>query len=246
LDLTRPRDSFATKRRIMALATLARLAIGRNEPAAYNALRTATHHANPDVRALAIRYLGRAYLDAERPLPDDVQQDLLEMARQEAAFSPRFQARAILREAGLPVPNDNPGGVYAFKVRLTWSKSAYRVIELRSDQTLDDLHFAIQSAFRWDADHLYSFFMNGQVWDRNYGFACPYEEDNPPWTDEAIIGELGLTPKHRFLYFFDYGDSHEFEVQVVDIRPEAGRGKYPRVVESHGEAPQQYRSWDEE
>ena len=90
------------------------------------------------------------------------------------------------------------------------------------------------------ADHLYSFYMNGQLYDQRYTFACPYEEDRPPWTDEAIIGELGLVVKHKFLYYFDYGDSHQFEVEVVGIRPQAAPGKYPRVVDSRGEAPPQY------
>jgi hypothetical protein len=110
---------------------------------------------------------------------------------------------------------------------------------VRSEETLDHLHFAIQSAIDWDADHLYSFFMNGKIYDQRYAFSCPHE-DNPPFTDEAIIGNLGLTLKHKFLYLFDYGDSNQFEVEVVGIRPEAERGKYPRVVESQGEAPEQY------
>ena len=85
--------------------------------------------------------------------------------------------------------------------------------------------------------------MNGRRFDNWYAFACPYEEDRPPWTDQAVIGELGLVKGHKFLYYFDYGDSHEFEVKVVGIYPEAEPGKYPRVVKSVGEAPPQY-GWD--
>lgn len=97
---------------------------------------------------------------------------------------------------------------------------------------MDDLHYTIQRAINWDADHLYSFHMSGKKYDRNYVFACPYEDDRPPWTDEAVVGELGLVLKHRFLYYFDYGDSHEFEVEVVGIRPQAepeesARGRQP-------------------
>ena len=50
--------------------------------------------------------------------------------------------------------------------------------------------------------------------------------------------------KHKFLYFFDYGDSHEFEVEVVGIHPQAGPGDYPRVVDQQGKAPPQYH-WDD-
>ncbi|MBN1485500.1 MAG: plasmid pRiA4b ORF-3 family protein, partial [Chloroflexia bacterium] len=110
----------------------------------------------------------------------------------------------------------------------------------RSEQTLQDLHRAILRAFGWDSDHLYSFFMNGQAWDERYSFAAPFEQDRPRWTDEGVLGELGLTLKHKFLYYFDYGDSHRFEVQVVAIQAQAEPGEYPRLVDSRGEAPAQY------
>jgi hypothetical protein len=241
LEITRPRDRFAGERRTLALAALARLAIRRNVPEAYAALRQAVRHHHPEVRALAVHYLGRAYLDADRPLPADVLAKVNDVARHDAAFAPRFQARSILRTAGLPVPLDNPGGVYASKVKFMWNKRISRTIEVRSEQTLDDLHYAIQQAIDWDADHLYSFYMNGQLHDERYAFACPFEkEDRAATTDEAIIGELGLVMKHKFLYFFDYGDSHEFEVEVVGIRAQAGPEQYPRVVDQQGKAPPQY------
>jgi len=246
LDLSRPRDTFTETRRTLALAALACLAIQRNSSAAYDALRGAARHVRPEVRALAMYYLGRAYLEAERPIPPETLADLSDIAVHDAAFGPRFQARSVLRAADLPVPLDNPGGVYALKVKFKWAKRICRTIELKLEQTLDDLHFAIQQAISWDADHLYSFYMNGRLHDERYTFACPEDEDSPLFTDEAVIGELGLVMKHTFLYYFDYGDSHQFEVEVVGICPEAERGKYPRVVDSQGKAPPQYSWGDEE
>lgn len=246
LDFSRPRDSFAKTRRNLALAAIAFLAITQNNAAAYEALLSLTRHTNPDIRGLAVHYLGRAYHAAERTLSPEVQARLTEIATQDKAFLPRFTARRVLADNELPVPMDNPGGVYAFKVKFMWNKRIYRTIEVRSDQTLEDLHLAIQRAIRWDNDHLYSFFMNGQKFDENYRFVSPWEEEGPRFTTEAVIGELGLTLKHRFLYYFDYGDSHEFEVEVVDICPHAGPGRYPRVVDSKGKAPAQYAYWDED
>jgi hypothetical protein len=147
--------------------------------------------------------------------------------------------------AGETVPLDNPDGVYAFKVRFRHDKSMYRTIAVRSDQTLEDLHVAIQRAIKWDDDHLYAFFMNGKLYDERYQFASPWDRDAEAWVDEALIGELGLTLKHKFLYYFDYGDSHEFEVELIDIQARAERGKYPRVIDSKGTAPAQYWYGDE-
>jgi hypothetical protein len=240
LDQTKPRDQFRVQRFRMALAALARLAIRRHEVAAYDALRQVAHHDNPEIRGTAVYYLGRAYDEARQEIPDDVISELKAIASKDPAFAPRFQARNVLKAAGQPIPLDNPGGVYAFKVRFLFAKRIYRVIEARSEQTLDHLQRAIQQAIDWDNDHLYAFYLNNRKYDHRYGFACPYEEDRPPWTTEAIIGQLGLVLKHKFLYHFDYGDDHLFEIEVVDIRPEAYEGEYPRLVDSYGKAPEQY------
>jgi plasmid stability protein len=252
LSVARPRDTFARRRRTFALAAMAYLAIGNSSQAAAqeaeDRLRQAAHHASPDVRAEAILRWGQVYQTTERPLPEAVAAALRSIAVDDGAFSPRFQARAVLRAFDLPVPHDNLGGVYALKVKFQWAKSIYRTIEVRSEQTLDDLQRAIQHAIDWDNDHLYSFFMNGDEDDDRYRYSCPMESDSPPWTSDAVLGELGLVRRHKFLYYFDYGDSHRFEVEVVDIRPadQVKRGeRYPRVVASHSEAPEQYPHYDE-
>lgn len=66
------------------------------------------------------------------------------------------------------------------------------------------------------------------------------------YTTNAHIGALGLVPKHQFIYFFDYGDNHEFVLTVPGIETRADDGDYPRVTEAKGRAPRQYYSWDED
>src|SRR5689334_15223499 len=61
LDLSRARDTFASRRRALVLSALAFLALRDQELAAFAALRAAAHHNNPQIRALAVHYLGRAY-----------------------------------------------------------------------------------------------------------------------------------------------------------------------------------------
>jgi hypothetical protein len=47
--------------------------------------------------------------------------------------------------------------------------------------------------------------------------------------------------KQRFLYLFDYGDEHRFEVKLMDVNPDAPADEdYPRILEHHGENPSQY------
>ncbi len=246
LDYNRPRDTFAVQRRRFALAALAFLAIRGNSSAAFSALSAAARHPLDSVRGLAVLYLAAAYQTTDQPLPAEVVAQLSEIAIYDKAFEARFFARAALRAAELPVPCDNPAGTYAFKVKLKYDKDFHCVIELLSKQTLEDLHLAIQSAYKWDNDHLYAFYLNGEKYDQRFEFGV--SDDSPCYTHEGVIGELGLVVGHKFLYYFDFGDSHEFEVKVTGTTAKASAEKYPRVVESKGKAPKQYHwgDWDGE
>lgn len=62
---------------------------------------------------------------------------------------------------------------YTFHISLPGTGRTWRKIELAGNQTLHDLHYAIQNAFEWDADHLYSFFMSGRAWDQSTEYAIP-------------------------------------------------------------------------
>ena len=114
----------------------------------------------------------------------------------------------------------------------------------RFQQTLEDLHLAIQQAFGWYDDHLYSFFMSGKAWDSNYEIGCPWSE-SLLHTHQVQVVQLELKEGQRFLYLFDYGDNHEFDVTLRSINSQAGKGKYPKVVGKQGESPQQYPDYDE-
>jgi hypothetical protein len=59
------------------------------------------------------------------------------------------------------------------------------------------------------------------------------------------VGLLELKVGQKFLYLFDYGDNHEFDVTLLSIDPQAKKGKYPRVVGKQGESPPQYPDYDE-
>jgi hypothetical protein len=275
LNLSRPRDQFATKRRTAALAALALLAIVKDDAAAYAALAEALTHPHEQVRALAAFHLKNAYALPKRPVPPPVEAALVDLATHDPAFVARFQAREALRQLGRRAPRDNPDQVYFLKVKLRGVRST-RTIAILPDQTLESLHYAIQHAFDWDADHLYSFYMSGNRDEQRYEIRCPELDSQGSFTlwsmttinvhnaqrsvaeDDADgeagerdttntqIGTLGLVPKHAFIYFFDYGDCHEFTVTVLRSEPQADGGSYPRVVESRGEAPRQYHAYEEE
>lgn len=132
---------------------------------------------------------------------------------------------------------ENKKGNYTFKVML--NTAIWRKIKLSHKHTLEDLHLYIQEAFDFDNDHLYSFFMNGKRYSDD-AYHSTYG-DEPPFAEDAVIGELGLYKGKKILYFFDYGDSWEFQLQLMAIDENEKEIKKPLITEKKGDAPPQYR-----
>jgi hypothetical protein len=134
---------------------------------------------------------------------------------------------------------------FTFRINHRALPEVWRDIELAEDQTLEDLHLAIQQAYQWRDDHLYSFFLSGEFWDQASEIGSPWS-DTSLHTHQVQIVQLDLQLGQTFLYYFDYGDSHEFDVTLLSVNP-AGTGRqYPKIVGQQGQAPPQYPDYDEE
>jgi len=140
--------------------------------------------------------------------------------------------------------------VFVFRARLVDARRVRRRVAVRGDQTLADLHLALQDAFEWDDDHLYAFWLDGVYWSRRgVEFTHPghARELGDPHTRSARVrlGDLGLEPGQKIAYVFDFGDEWRVELTVARVDADDG-GAYPRLLESSGEAPPQYRPLEED
>ncbi len=129
-----------------------------------------------------------------------------------------------------------------------------RMIQIRSDQTLQDLHNAIFDAFdRWE-EHMYEFqFGKGPMDPKGPRYVLPpavkvqRKEPNPPagYVDTTTIDSLGLKGGDRFGYWFDFGDDwwHQNNVEVIEDK--VPPGKFPTVTKRVGKSPPQYPVEDE-
>jgi len=136
------------------------------------------------------------------------------------------------------------------------NKIVSRTIQIRGDQTLEDLHYAIFDAFDREDQHMYEFQVGGkEPMDpkaRRYVLSGAFE--NPvPGTREAAgdvtrtpLGSLGLKVDDAFGYWFDFGDDWWHQIKVAAIADKAPRGRYPKVTKRVGVSPPQYVDWDEE
>lgn len=132
-----------------------------------------------------------------------------------------------------------------------------RTIEIRADQTLNQLHRAIFEAFdRWDDCHLHEFHLGREPRDRHARrYVLPFVFDDPDDLDEepaagsvtqTRVGSLGLEVGSVFWYWYDFGDDWYHEIRVLSIGEAEPKVKYPRVIARTGDSSPQYVNWDEE
>jgi len=111
---------------------------------------------------------------------------------------------------------------YTFHVSLPATGRVWRKIEMRAEQTLQDLHHAILRSYGWGGDHLYSFFMSGEAWDRQSEYRLPEGVD--PWGEPYDFNEgeeelPELTPEEREANLREiYGDEMTLGEMEADIK----------------------------
>jgi len=117
-----------------------------------------------------------------------------------------------------------------------------RTIEIRSDQTLEDLHHEIFDAFDREEEHMYEFQIGGKgPHDPNAKrYGLPGEVDNSGEASKTTLHSLKLRTGDIFGYWFDFGDDWWHQINVISIKKEIPAGVYPKVIGRVGDSPPQY------
>ena len=72
----------------------------------------------------------------------------------------------------------------------------------------------------------------------------PYMDEGP-FTDEVLVGDIPLSIGQSMTYVFDFGDSWTFDLVLEQVDPEKTTTS-ASILESHGEPPEQYPTWDDD
>jgi len=120
--------------------------------------------------------------------------------------------------------------VYQLKITLRDVRPPiWRRVLVTDATTLHQLHWIVQAAMGWTNSHLHQFII-----DEEYYSEPMLEVDD--WGPEVKnekrvrLSALGLKPKRKFTYEYDFGDSWRHEILVEKVfAPEAG-ARYPQCV----------------
>lgn len=170
--------------------------------------------------------------------------------RRKPAHNP---ATATVPQAASPAtPAAPPANLYVLSVFLmsgpisekAVGKMVLRVLEIRGDQTLAQLHDAIFQGFDRDEQHLYEFHLGKRPFDPagpNYGIPeGAAGEKEPRDARTTKLDDLGLKAGRAFGYLFDFGDEWYHQVQVDRIEKAIPTVPYPRLLKRVGKSPPQY------
>ncbi|MGA2824152.1 MAG: hypothetical protein ABSE72_11570 [Bacteroidales bacterium] len=124
-----------------------------------------------------------------------------------------------------------------------------RIIEIKSNSSLYDLHYAIQDAVGFGYDHPFEFYAGRNYRNRKLFFGIDLDDGDPigSYSDLTLAQVYPLPNNLILFYHFDFGDNWYFEIRKSRKQPtEPVDGvKYPRVIEKVAPNPVQYPRWEE-
>jgi hypothetical protein len=136
--------------------------------------------------------------------------------------------------------------VYKFRVTFEDYEDVYREIEIKSTQTFEDLHRAIQEAIGFDGKQLASFYMSNDTWRKGREITLmdmseEGEEEPKVIMNKSKLADFIEDPHQKIIYVFDFMAFWNFFVELVKIQPDNPKVKYPLCSKSVGTAPKQYK-----
>ncbi len=123
--------------------------------------------------------------------------------------------------------------VFRFYATFRHSKSPWRRIEIRGDQSLAELDVEMRDAFGHDfSDHLSEFYLGTDA-DSNRRGLGTHEPGGGGGGSQWMVGELELEPGDVLSYTYDFGDNIQHVLKLEAIVPPEPKVKYPRVAEQN-------------
>ena len=126
---------------------------------------------------------------------------------------------------------------------LNKTKQMRRDIEIRGDQTLENLHEILFQAFDRFEEHLYEFQLGERPFDPegpNYGIPDMSSDKNYGDARKTTLDSLPLALHRVFGYLFDFGDEWFHQISVEKIEQSIPTITYPRITKRIGKSPPQY------
>ena len=132
--------------------------------------------------------------------------------------------------------------IYRFRISFEDYDDITREIDIKSNQTFEDLHRAIHRSTGYNADKSSSFYVSTDNWIKGEEIAI---HPNQRKIDNGVIlmekSKLSTfieDPHQKFYYIYNFERPYDFHVELIKIILDTDpKIEYPYLVKSVGEAP---------
>jgi Plasmid pRiA4b ORF-3-like protein len=135
--------------------------------------------------------------------------------------------------------------LYRFRVTFEDYDEVMREIDVKSNQTFEDLHHAIHKSTGYNPEFPSSFYISNDQWIKGEEITyLPNQkriDRGVTLMDKVKLLKFIDDPHQKFYYTFNFDRPFDFHVELMKIILEEAPGTiYPAVIKSVGEAPKQF------
>lgn len=145
---------------------------------------------------------------------------------------------------------------YIFKIRIHGfdGRTLWRKVSVKDTMNLCDLAVGILDAFDFGIDHPFGFFEKAGFCypgkGKSYELFADLHEEGLESTGSGSVKNTKVRDVWKkkgdvMHLLFDYGDEWWFAVRLEKLSDET-KGRYPRIVDQKGDAPEQYPDYEED
>ena len=132
--------------------------------------------------------------------------------------------------------------IYRFRVSFEDYDDITREIDIKSNQTFEDLHRAIHRSTGYNADKSSSFYVSTDNWIKGEEIAIhPTQrkiDNGVTLMEKSKLSSFIEDPHQKFYYIYNFERPYDFHVELVKIiLDDDPKIEYPYLVKSVGEAP---------
>jgi len=131
--------------------------------------------------------------------------------------------------------------IYKFKITFEDFDDVVREIDIKSNQTFEDLHRALHKSTGYNAEKPSSFYVSTDNWIKGDEIAhLPNErkKDRVVLMENSKLSSFIEDPHQKFYYIYNFDRPYDFHVELIKIilNPDSNI-EYPFLAKSTGEAP---------
>lgn len=131
--------------------------------------------------------------------------------------------------------------IYRFRIVLDVLDDVFRDIEIRKNDTLEDLHNSITQAFGFEGDEMASFYISDEEWNQGEEivlFDMSEGVNSVRMMNETKLEDIVSKDKTKLIYVYDFFSMWTFYVELADITEPTEGTDYPNLLYSHGILPE--------